>query len=249
MALQLLRRTLSADFLNEVANDNAVRPFVGGTGYVDVGPVVTNPQNVALVNDHGGFIFTRDEATRFEVHTLFLPAGRGASALAAAEEAARFMFTATDCQEIITKVPASNVAADNLTRRMGFSALFSRAGVWADGSDVTFYSLTLDAWRASDPTLEAEGEAFHDRLSAAKFATGSELEEHAHDEAHERAVGAAMLMARAGNAAKAVWIYNRWARLAGYQTIEQVSLAPVLIDVRDAIVGVTGDRVEVVLCR
>jgi hypothetical protein len=249
MALQILHRTLSTDFLNDVANNAAVRPFVGGAGYVDVGPVVQNPQNVALVNEHGGFIFARDEATRFEVHTLFLPEGRGQSSLAAAEEAARFMFTATDCLEIVTKVPASNKAADFLTRRMGFVPLFTRQAAWPDGSDVTVFSLTLDAWRARDPELPLYGEAFHDALEAAKAANGSKLETHPHDESHDRAVGAACLMARAGNAGKAVWLYNRWARLAGYQCIEQVSVAPVLIDVRDAIVSIEGDKMEVVLCR
>lgn len=249
MALQTLHRTMSADFLNEVANDEAVRPFVGGTGLVDVTSIVTNPQNIALVNDHGGFIFVRDEATRFELHTLLLPDGRGADVLPAFEEAARFIFTATDALEILTKIPASNRAADLMARRAGFVPIFTRSGVWPDGSDVVFFALSLDAWRAKDSTLWAEGEAFHDLLLAAKFGAGSELPVHGEDEAHERAVGAASLMARAGNAGKAVWMYNRWARFSGYATIEQVGIAPVLLDVRDAIVGVSGDLLEVVLCR
>jgi hypothetical protein len=249
MALQSLHRTMSADLLNEVANNEAVRPFVGGAGFVDVGAVVANPQNVALINEHGGFIFVRDEATRFELHTLFLPEGRGAGVLPAFEEAARFVFASTDCLEITTKVPASNKAADLMARRAGFAPIFTRSAIWPDGSDVTYYSLTLDTWRARDPELVVEGYNFHVMLEEAKAAAGSALKTHPDDDAHDRAVGAAVLMALAGNAGKAVWIYNRWARLAGYQTIEQVSVAPVLIDVRDAIVGVAGDTMEVVLCR
>lgn len=249
MTLQTLHRTMSADLLNRVANDAAVRPHIGGEGPIDLAGSLENAANVALVSEHGGFIFIRDEATRYELHTLLLPEGRGAEVLPAAAEAFRYVFTATDATEIITKVPEANKAAALMARRAGFVPLFTRKGAWADGSDVTYFALTLDAWTAQDVVLWTTGQDFHVMLDGAKAAAGSSQPVHADDEAHDRAVGAAVLMALAGNAGKAVWSYNRWARFAGYAPIQLMSVAPVTIDVRDAIVGVQGGRLEVLLCR
>mgnify|MGYP007024660784 CR=1 FL=1 len=47
--------------------------------------------------------------------------------------------------------------------------------------------------------------------------------------------------------AKAVGFYNRWATFAGYATIEAVGHN--LIDVRDAIVEVSGGEMRVLLVR
>jgi hypothetical protein len=44
-----------------------VRPFVGGEGWLDITPFSTNPLNVALMGEHGGFLFTwsSPRSTRF----------------------------------------------------------------------------------------------------------------------------------------------------------------------------------------
>ena len=244
-----MKRTLDATFLNRVANDESVRPTIGGSGDVDLSSVIADPGNFAFVSDHGGFILAYDEPGRYGLHTLFLPEGRGANVLASAKDAFRYMFTRTDCVEIVTKVAGSNRPADLMARRAGFSPIFIRQGIWPDGSDVTFFAMTLDAWRASDPGLAEVGHDFHEMLAAAKRATGSELPTHPDDDAHDRAAGAAALMASAGQARKAVWTYNRWARLAGYQTIEVLSEAPPIIDVRDALVTVANGELEVLSCR
>jgi hypothetical protein len=249
MSPNLLSRTRDAGFLNEVANDDAVRPWLGGEGALDLTGTVGNDANVALINRHGGFVFICHDATRYELHTLFRPEGRGAGVLPAAEEAFRWLFVNTDCAEIMTKVPAGNRAADLMARRAGFTPIFTREAAWADGSAVTYFAMTFDAWRARDGALAAAGHDFHTLIETAKAAAGSALPTHPDDEVHDRAAGAAVLMALAGNAEKAVWLYNRWARFAGYQTIDLVSALPVVIDVRDALVTVQGEKLEVLQCR
>lgn len=246
----MITRTLDATFLNQVANDPAVRPWLGGSGdALDLTPLVANPANVSVVSERGGFIAEQHEPTIYEVHSLFLPDG---DAINAMREGARYMFAATDCLELVTKVPATNKAAAGLARLAGFEQRFTRAKAWPipDGfCDVAYLGLSLDRWMMRAPDTLEVGRWFHDRLEAVKTAQASERVIHEDDEAHDRAAGTAVLMVRAGNPFKAVATYNRWARLAGYQTIELVSLNPVLLDVRDAVIAVKGDDMEVVLCR
>lgn len=126
----MIRLCTDAAFLNEILNDPAVHPWVCGAnaGPIDITPVLSNPSNIALVTDHGGFIFAKIGSGVYDVHTQFKPEGRG-TALAAAKEAAQFMFTYTDCIRIETMVPEVNKAARLLTERMGFTYQ-GRHGVW-----------------------------------------------------------------------------------------------------------------------
>lgn len=56
-------------------------------------------------------------------------------------------------------------------------------------------------------------------------------------------------MIRAGQVAKGVQFYNRWASLAGYQSIAVLSVTPTILDVRDAVIEVRGGQMEVLQCR
>lgn len=245
----MIREDRDPTFWNAVANHPEVLPQMGGTSALDLTRLLANPLNVPLACDHGGFIFIKHEIGRYELHTLIAPEGRGAAVLPAFSEAAEWLFTRTDATEIVTKTAATNRAAAIMARRAGLRPLFVRKAAWIDGSDLTFYTLTLDEWTQAAPRLEAEGHAFHQMLEDAKRAQGSELPTHPDDPAHDRAAGAASLMARNGQAAKACWTYSRWACLAGYQTIELIKDQPPVIDVRDALVAVKDDRLEVIECR
>lgn len=244
----MIREDRDVAFWNRIANDPSVRPHVGaGADDLDLTEMVAGAR--CFAGDHGGFIFVQHEVGRYELHTMILPEGRGAWVLPAFATAARLMFAATDCTEIVTKTAGSNRAAAIMGRRAGFRQTFVRKGAWHDGSDLTFYSFTLDEWMARDAALAGEGHDFHLMLEAAKAASGSPLPAHPDDEAHDRAAGAAALMALAGQAAKAAWIYSRWAALAGYQTIELIEDDPPVLDVRDALVTVKAGRLEVIECR
>lgn len=235
-----LQRTMDATFLNSVANREDVRPFLGGEGEIDLGPLLLNPANVCLVEpDAGGWLLQAVLPGVYELHTAFLPEARGASYFNVAREALRWVFTATDALELWTKCPDDNGGARFAAARMGFRERFRREDAWQPGVGISYQALTVDDWVARDRRVISEGEAFHRRLEEAKVAAGITLPPHPADAAHDRAVGAACLMIKGGQLGKAVGVYGRWARFAGYQPIEAVGNG--VLDIGDAIVEVTED--------
>jgi hypothetical protein len=74
-------------------------------------------------------------------------------------------------------------------------------------------------------------------------------ENHPQDDAHDRYVGACVETIYGGQPEKAVILYNRWARFAGYQPIALVSKSPLLIDIGTAILQVINESFQVVQCR
>jgi hypothetical protein len=242
----MIRRTFDPVFLNTVINHPEVRPFMGGEGYLDATEVVTNPGNYAPVSEGGGFILICQEPGIYEVHSQFLPEGR-AHTRKAMRAGFDYMFTQTDCERVITQVPDNNRGAAALAKAAGFRLMFRREDT--PRGPTAFMGLTAEEWAQGNADLEAEGERFHTLLEEAKKARGSELPVHGHDPAHERAVGAALNMIRAGNSAKGVNFYNRWARFAGYAPITLISAQPIVVDVVDAVVGLTDNEMEILLCR
>jgi hypothetical protein len=241
-----LRRTFDAAFLNTVANHPDVHPWIGAVGEVDLSAAILNPANVALVNNGGGFFLMCHEPGIYEVHSQFLPEARGGS-ITAMRDGFDYLFTRTDCHTVLTQVPDINRAAAALAKHARFRPMFRRADTMR--GPTAYMGLTVEQWVQDNPDLEADGEWFHDSLSAAKKLSGSDLPEHAHDPAHERAVGAAVRMIRAGNARKGIGLYNQWARFAGYLPVSLISETPVIVDVGDAVVELNGSEMEVLICR
>lgn len=237
----MIRRTFDPAFLNEVINHPEVRPHVEGVGVLDVSAQALNPANFVLQSEFGGFILMMHEAGRYEVHSQFLP-GNGTHPVKAMRAAQEWMFTRTDCEVIVSKVPKANRAAKGYAIAGGLRPIFERAGA-------EYVELTVMDWAMRSRGLEAHGERFHRILEAGKLERGSELPTHDHDPAHDRAVGAAMLMIERGQSAKGVGFYNRWARLTGYAEITLISAAPLVVDVVDAVVGLGDDGMEILLCR
>lgn len=244
----MIRRTMSPTLFDEVANHPEVRPWLGGgTGPLDTRPWVENPAVFCLEADKGGFVFHPILAGVYELHTMFLPEGRGKALMDAAREAWRYMFTQTDALEIVTKCPDDNTGARMASSQHGFRERFRREDAWAPGVGISYRVLSVDDWIARDQACADEGLAFHLALDAAKDAAGSKLPTHPHDEAHDRVVGAAVMMAKAGNMAKAVGLYERWRVFSGYGPIE--ALSNTLVDVGDAIVSITPGGIEALLVR
>lgn len=248
------RRVLDAVRINEIANDPNVRPWLGGEGDLDLTNVVADPANISFLSNenNGAYVCHKVGDGVYEVHSLFLPSGRGGYAVDCMREGLRYMFCATDCVELRTKIPDNNEMAKGIGRIAGFQEIFRRENCWLASDRKTgcsYQSMTMDAWRSRDPDIRQHGELFHEKLEMAKAGIGSALPIHDEDEAHDRAVGASMLMALNGNPRKAVWAYNRWAIFAGYAPITLLSDAPVLIDVVDAVVSPKGGDMEIVLCR
>ncbi len=236
----MIRRTLDATFLNEVANHPDVRPWIGGEGEVDLAPIVEDLDNLAIVTQYGGWVLHHVGPGVYEIHSLFLKEGRGRHFRDAAFEMLRWVFTHTDGVEILTKVPDNNRGAGMACAWVGFRERFHRENAWLEGVGVSFRALTIDDWYVRDPLTQKAGQAFHEAVEIAKGPTG---EHHPEDPAHDQAAGAAVLMAQAGNMAKAVAFYNRWSVFAGYQTIEQIGAQ--IVDIRDAMVEISPQAINV----
>lgn len=250
MKLTRLRRTMDAALINKVANHDSVRPHLGmrDMGALDFSAAVANPDNVCLVNATGGWIFEKHGPGCYEGHSMFLPEGRGKPMIADAHEAIRWMFSRTDCLELQAKIPDDNRAVKGLAWSVGFQEVFRMES--GPLGPCSFQKITLDRWICRDKSLPVIGQQFHAGLDdAIQGGTGKRPGAHPDEEAHDRAVGAAMMMVLAGNPRKGVWAYNRWARLAGYWPITLLSETPPVLDVRDAIVGVSNGAMEVFSCQ
>jgi len=202
-------------FLESIANDPRVFPSVScaGMGRIDLAPVWE--RCVGLEFDTGGWLFYQLAPMYYEVHTLFLPRSRGVREAAAA--AAHYMFTGTDCTELVTKVPDDLPHALSLARSMGFTDRFRRAAAWprqAGAVGVTYLGLALDDWArvGGRDYLAERGAWLHDALGDEKT--------HDDDPVHDVYVGLGVACAEAGQAEKGLWLYNRWAALAGYRPLE-----------------------------
>lgn len=233
-----VKRTFNATHLNEIANLPEVHCWLAGDGPVDLTALIANPLNVALECDEGGFLFVRGESGDYGVHTMFRP--RSGAAIEAALEAAEYMFIRTDCVRLTTWVAFDNEAAAKLAKFVGFVPLFTD-----DNNGSHHLELTLDRWSATNSALEAEGHWFQRALHEAATATP----EKPPCEVHDRIVGASIWMMSSGNAAKGLWLHNRWAAHANYPPWAALSLQPPIIHTGASIMEIWPDNLEVLACR
>lgn len=247
-----MKRTMDPAFLISVANHPDVRPSLGGAGPLDqsLTNLISDPNNVTLECEYGGFVVQKLEHGVYECHSMFLPEGRGAPTLAAMQECLTYLFTRTDCIEAVTKVPEGNKGALGAGRILGFSTTYRLDRGWPmeDGtfSAVDCMSLHIMKWMQKDAHVQAKGEWFHQRL---EDTTEGRLPVHYEEVSHNKAVGAAVLMFEAGNNLKAINTYNLWARRSGFATIKAISLNPLIIDMDQVIVEISNGDMEVLKCR
>lgn len=243
-------RSLELDFW---ANNPNVRPLLGGEGEIDLSGVVANPANFTFTSEIGGIILIRlygdDYSAAYEAHSIFRPYSSPRRVLGIMRQVIDYMFTETDCALICTKVADNNPGAAWLAEKGHFVREAHRKDAWAPGVGTSYMKLPLDRWPDLCSTATEQGRAFHALLEAAKRVEGSILPDHPEDAAHDAAVGASILMIKAGNVVKGINFYNKWASFAGYGAIALISEQPVVVDVRDAIVGLVNGRLEVLQCR
>lgn len=219
-----MKRSFDATFINEVLNHESVRDWAEVKGYGDLTALVSDPKNVLLTNECGGFIYVQVAHGTYEVHTQFLPEGRGAKALKYAYESIRYMFIHTDCVRIISKAKPENVGACQLAKRV--------LGYKGFNGNYNYYSLHYMDWVETDKTCKAEGEEFHKLVE--------DVTNHDDDDTHDCHVGAALLIAKAGNPEKAIQVYNYWALAACYAPAIINNLHPLLISVGDMNLQITN---------
>ena len=251
----MIRRSFDATEINPILNDPSVFETIKLPGMqpdIDMSAIVSNPVNVLLMTEGGGIIFAQAEPGIYDVHTSFLESYRGRHAIRASREAYRWMFTHTDCMILQTRVPAFNRAAETFCRIIGATLEFTRKKTWPiepEPADMTYWSLKYEDWVRGASCLIASGREFHERLDE-EFARHNALHDnHPDEECHDRYVGACAEMIYAGQPEKAVVLYNRFARFAGYGLISMVSRSPLLIDIGSALLMVENDNFKVIQCR
>lgn len=229
-------RSLDPKPFNVLANHPEIRPWLGGTGPLDLTGIVSDPQNFALLTPQidGGYILIRRDLGLYEAHSMALSSARGRPMLELAKDGFRYMFTATDAIEITTQCPDGNTAALRWAEIVGFEHLGWRDQAFDLNGELvgcSFKSLTYQAWVKKDRRNRLEGQRFHDRLGELK---GGEI--HAEDMAHDYWVGATIEGIRQGNVGKAVALYSRWAAQMGYFQPTVLSVNPPTIHQGDAVV-------------
>lgn len=86
-----------------------------------------------------------------------------------------------------------------------------------------------------ESAIECLGAWFHHRLEAGRRALGMIEAPHADDPEHNRAVGAALMLAYTGRVGEALELYNRWAAACGYMPMKVVSMQPLMVDIGDGV--------------
>lgn len=245
------RRTLDGTHLTAIANEPDVRPhlLMAEAGALDLRPVVADPRNYCFETPDGGFLGLALGYGRYEVHSLFVPTRAPKVTVTAMREASEYMFTRTDCVELVTKVPEGNRRAGQLAALAHFHECFVAPVAPGHATRARYLSLPLDTWAVHGCGLAAVGQWFHDAFDQMRAADALSLPAHPDDPTHNQFVGAAILMIDGGQVEKGIGFYNRWARWVGYPTIGLVTLTPPVLDLGAGIVvEVRGREMEVLSC-
>jgi hypothetical protein len=245
-----IQRHTEAAHLNSILNHPEVHASVAYDDKpLDLTPVMESPNVIALYGEHGGQVYHRLQPGLFEAHSAFKPEGRGEWALAATNATLKWIFTRTEAVEIVTRVPAGNVAAKALAKSIGGVHDCTLPHGWVkDGAPIPadVFSLTIQGWMKSAPTLAERGKWFHARLDAEFDRLG--ISEPPHDDCivHDRYVGAACEMMFGGQPDKACVFYNRVGALAGWHPIAVANYDPLVVNIGSAILVMCGDDFFVV---
>lgn len=241
----MIERIFDGETINRIVNDPSVYPWVRGAceGHLDLSPLLKDERHVCLMDRFGGCLFTQQSPGLYEVHTQFLPEGRGAKALSVVHEALRYMFTRTDAVEIWTRCPKGNLAARALSRAIGGrEEMIVKQGWVQDGKVIpaAIFSLTIQEWMKTAPGLVEVGKWFHERLEEEWHLLGLTEAFHEDDDSHNRFVGACVEMVRSGQPHKGAIFYNRVAAMEGKHPIRVIGIDPVVIDIGQVCLEVHG---------
>jgi hypothetical protein len=135
-----------AAFLNRVVNDATV--FRGATlgiltDPVDMTPLLADERNLFLANEHGGFLLIDKGSGIYEIHTQFLPEGRGKSAIVAGRDAMKYMFSETPARALMTFCPLDNPQSAFLARACGMKRFKTVTELGVKGD---MYTITKGDW-------------------------------------------------------------------------------------------------------
>lgn len=243
-------RTMDSAFLEKIANHPDVRPWLGGSGPLRFDAIFADPNNLAFQTEHGGFIVHKLDLGIYECHSMFLPAGRGGEARQAMVDSLRYMFTKTDCMEIVTKAPDDNPAAFGAARAMGFVSSFRLERGWktqkGEMIGVECMRLPFSKWLRRDDKVEKFGDWFQEQLeSGTKMAFPGQFSERS----YRHSIGATVMMIQAGNVIKGVSVYNLWAKFALFPMMKLLSLTPTVVEFDQIVIEFNSDgEMEILKC-
>jgi len=148
----MITLTMDVEAVNQIANHPDVRPFLGGEGPADLGPLMDTPGSLTFWIPEGGvFILHAVSLQVYNAHSLFLPWARRYSRQAM-RDVLGMVFRA-GAKEIWTMIPDGNRAAAALAKLGGFSQIgFCDRMFPVPGGPVavTTWALTRDAWVARE---------------------------------------------------------------------------------------------------
>ncbi len=245
-----MRREFTAERINKILNDPAVRPWVADAslGVVDISKQVENPDNVLLMGVFGGVLLLNILPGVFECHSQALPDGRGPWMKGFVTAALEWFFTRTNGWEITTRVPHGHLAARALTKMFPFRYEFTRekeCSFLGRMVDVDIYRMSIHDWVEGSEWAQERGEWVHERMAAEAKRLGITTPAHEDDPQHNRIVGAAIEMARHGQVVKAILFYNRWSYLARHAPISLVSQDPPAVRMDIGVLRLDGDDIRI----
>lgn len=247
-----LHREFNSTRINEILNHPSIRPWIAndGDGIVDIQKQLDNRANILLMGEHGGVLFLYVMSGIYEAHTQVLPSGRGKWMQALAHSCIHWMFTKTDCYELLTRVPKPHIIARAATIRSGGKYEFTREDGCLFKGEITpvdFFSMRIQDWAASGVYLEKIGEWFHIRLNEEAKKLGIVSPAHENDRNHNFVVGAVYSLFKNHQYLKALNIYNRWAILSRHATISLVSKDPHIIKMDIGFLKMNNEDIELFL--
>lgn len=221
-----VERAGNAERANAIANDPMVRPYIADAagGEIDLGPQVAKPENVLLLGDHGAMLFLGYGGGDIaEAHTMVLPSRPEGWSERFLRSCGRWMFTHTSRWEILTRIPQPLEAARRLAQKIDMQFAWRvdhpQWPYLGERVSMEVWSIRLETWLAAQAGFEARGEWLHERLAAEAKRLGIQEPAHANDPVHNIYAGIACEMGLAGQIAKGVGFYNRWALASRHKPI------------------------------
>jgi hypothetical protein len=142
--------------------------------FLDLSNIAQNPKGYALIGDPawGAYIAWAVVEGVYEFHAGIVTEGRGPWAIDFSAAAIQYMFCASDCIELITRLPEGAVGSRALARKFGFRERWSCPETRYRGKTVPYdvVSLTLFDWLPSDDGLRGQVFAEMERQGMGKKA-------------------------------------------------------------------------------
>lgn len=177
-----------------------------------------------VVGDRMGWVFNRVGHNVYEGHTAIKPEARGVASLTYMQQAIDEAFLSTDAMEILVRCPVSSPETIKAAQKLKMSKLYTASGIWG-GVDMQVFSLSISNWAARCRRFLDMGQWLHDEFER----NGALHEDHGDDDTHLCYAGISTEMALRGNAIKGAYLYNIYARMAGYDPVEVRCLDPLVI--------------------